>query len=92
MISDQLKFDFNDGYREVLVVSPLRAVQLLAISKTTLYELLNRGELDSFTIGKSRKITLASVHALIERRVSAPEKILKKIVLDRGDVVNSTSE
>jgi excisionase family DNA binding protein len=92
MSTHQYNLDLGDGYREVLVVSPLRAVRLLAISRTTLYELLNRGELESFTIGKSRKITLASIHALIQRRVAAPDKKLTKIVLDRTDVVNSTSE
>ena len=59
-----------------LVVSPRAAEQLLGISKTTLYELLYSGELESFTIGKSRKITCASIRALIARRVAAPEEKL----------------
>lgn len=67
----------NSGDGEALVVSPRRAEQLLGISKTTLYELLNRGELESFTLGKSRKITLASIRALIERRVAEPDKKLR---------------
>lgn len=58
------------------MVSPRRAEQLLGISKTTLYELLGRGELESFTLGKSRKITLVSIRALIERRVAEPDKKL----------------
>jgi len=67
--------DSGDG--EALVVSPRGAEQLLGISKTTLYELLNRGELESFTLGRSRKITLASIRALIERRIEAPDEKLK---------------
>jgi excisionase family DNA binding protein len=66
----------NSGDDEALVVSPRRAEQLLGISKTTLYELLGRGEIKSFTLGKSRKITLASIRALIERRVAEPDKKL----------------
>ena len=66
----------NSGDEEPLVVSPRRAEQLLGISKTTLYELLGRGELESFTLGKSRKITVASIRALIERRIAEPEKKL----------------
>jgi hypothetical protein len=66
----------NSGDEEALVVSPHRAEQLLGISKTTLYELLGRDELESFTLGKSRKITIASIRALIERRVAEPGKKL----------------
>jgi excisionase family DNA binding protein len=78
MSTHQFNFDRGEGYREALVVSPLRAVRLLGISRTTLYQLLNRGELESFTLGKSRKITLASIHALIKRRVSAPDGKLNR--------------
>jgi excisionase family DNA binding protein len=75
MSSSRLALD-NSGDEEPLVVSPRRAEQLLGISKTTLYELLGRGELESFTLGKSRKITVASIRALIERRIAGSDKKL----------------
>jgi hypothetical protein len=36
-----------------------------------LYELLGGGELESFTLGKSRKTTVASIRAYIDRRLGA---------------------
>jgi hypothetical protein len=36
-----------------------------------LYELLGGGELESFTLGKSRKMTVASIRAYIDRRLRA---------------------
>jgi hypothetical protein len=60
----------------VLVVSPRRARQLLDVSQATLYELLYSGELENFRIGKSRKITLASIHRLIARRLAARDERL----------------
>jgi excisionase family DNA binding protein len=77
-MSQQYNFDFMDDCPEVLVVSPFRAARLLGISRTTLYQMIYRGELESFTLGKGRRITLRSIHALIERRVAVPDEKLKK--------------
>jgi hypothetical protein len=54
---------------ERLVVSPRRAQFLLETGRTRLYELLAAGELDSYHDGRSRKITMESIHRLIERRL-----------------------
>jgi len=54
-----------------LVVKPKTAWRLLACSNTKGYELLAAGELESFLDGRSRKITVASIHALIARRLAA---------------------
>lgn len=51
-----------------LLVSPREACRLLSIGLTRLYEILNAGELDSFLIGRSRRITLVSLHRFVERR------------------------
>jgi excisionase family DNA binding protein len=77
-MSHQVKLDFASGEREALVVSPRVAEQLLSVSRTTLYELLRRGELESFALGKSRKITIASIRCLIGRRVAAPDGKLNR--------------
>ena len=54
---------------EPMVVPPRRAEQMLCVSHRKLYELLRDGELKSFTIGRGRRITMASITALIERRL-----------------------
>lgn len=64
---------YSTGPGEVvpLVVKPKVAWQMLACSNTRGYELLAAGELESFRDGRSRKITVASIHRLIARRLAA---------------------
>jgi len=52
-----------------LVTSPKVARVLIDCSMTRLYELLNSGEITSYRDGKSRKIIVASLNDLIERRL-----------------------
>jgi hypothetical protein len=54
-----------------LLVKPKTAWMMLACSNTRGYELLAAGELDSFRDGRSRKITVESIHRYIERRLAA---------------------
>jgi hypothetical protein len=54
-----------------LVVSPRRAGQMLDRGNTKIYELLNNKELDSYLDGRSRKITVVSIHRYIARKLSA---------------------
>jgi hypothetical protein len=54
-----------------LVVSPRRARYLLDCGNTRLYELLKNKELDSYLDGRSRKITVASIHRHVARRLEA---------------------
>lgn len=54
-----------------LVVKPRDAWRMLGCGNTRGYELLAAGELDSFLDGRSRKITVASIHAYIARRLAA---------------------
>ena len=56
---------------EALSRSPRHACFLLGIGLTRCYELMNSGELQSFKDGKSRKITVASIRAYVERKVGA---------------------
>jgi hypothetical protein len=57
-----------------LVVKPKVAWKMLACSNTRGYELLAAGELESFKDGRSRKITVASIKALVARRLAAGPK------------------
>jgi len=52
---------------EPLAVSPRRAAFLLDCGMTRVYELIGSGELESYRDGASRKITMRSIRARIER-------------------------
>jgi excisionase family DNA binding protein len=54
-----------------LAVPPRLACQLLSVGLTRLYQLLNAGELDSFHIGRARRITTASIRGFVARQIVA---------------------
>jgi excisionase family DNA binding protein len=56
---------------EPLLVKPAEAGRLLGCGRTRIYELINAGEIDSFSDGRSRKITVASIRAYVARRLAA---------------------
>jgi hypothetical protein len=56
-----------------LVVKPKNAARMLACGMTRVYELLNKGELESFLDGSSRKITVESIRRYIARHLPASE-------------------
>lgn len=58
------------GEQQRLVVSPRRAMHILDCGRTHLYDLIDEGELDSYKDGRSRKITVESIHRYIERRLT----------------------
>jgi excisionase family DNA binding protein len=49
----------------------MQACAMLSIGLTRCYELMNAGELESFKDGKSRKITVTSIKAYIDRHLGA---------------------
>lgn len=61
----------ESGDLEPLVVKPKVAWKMLACSNTRGYELLAAGELESYKEGRSRKITVASIRALVARRLAS---------------------
>ncbi len=54
-----------------LVASPTQAMRAIQVSRKKLYELINTGELQSYTEGKSRRIIVKSINDYIERRLAA---------------------
>lgn len=54
-----------------LVASPNQTMKVLLVSRSTLYSLINAGELESYTEGRSRRITVKSISAYVERRLAA---------------------
>jgi hypothetical protein len=59
------------GQPDPLVVNPRGACHLLSCSRKRLYQLMAEGELESFTNGRARKITVASIKRLIARGLVA---------------------
>jgi excisionase family DNA binding protein len=57
-------------YLDPIVVRPREACKMLSVGLTRLYELLHEGQLDSFRYGRSRRITIASIHAYVERQLA----------------------
>ncbi|MCJ9704427.1 helix-turn-helix domain-containing protein [Bradyrhizobium sp. SHOUNA76] len=53
------------------VASPNQAMKTLLVSRETLYKLINAGELESYTEGRARRITVASIDAYVKRRLAA---------------------
>jgi hypothetical protein len=54
-----------------LVVRPRKAWKLLDCGNTFGYQLMADGEIESFTVGRSRWITVESIHAYIARKLAA---------------------
>jgi excisionase family DNA binding protein len=60
-----------DDQFEPLAVSPREACVLLNIGNTRLYELIGKGDLDSYKDGASRKITMESIRRRVARKLDA---------------------
>lgn len=63
----------NNVNAEALAVAPRIAKRMLGCGTTRLYDLLNRGELQSYRDGKSRRIVVASLHDYVRRQLAAEE-------------------
>jgi excisionase family DNA binding protein len=53
-----------------LAVPPLEAGRLLSFSLTKVYELMRTGELASFMDGRSRRVTVESIHHYVARQLA----------------------
>jgi hypothetical protein len=54
-----------------LIVSPEGARQLLGgCSRAAVYDLIKSGQIESYSEGKARRITVSSIEAYIQRRVA----------------------
>ena len=50
-----------------LLLTPTEAAELLGVGRTTVYELLNAGRLESVRIGRSRRIPRAALVGYVAR-------------------------
>lgn len=56
---------------EPIGISPQHAKNVIGCGTTKLYELINSGELETYMIGRARRVTMASIKALVERNKAA---------------------
>ncbi|WP_239340636.1 helix-turn-helix domain-containing protein [Frankia sp. CiP3] len=56
-----------------LLLTATEAADLLGVSRTTVYELLNAGQLESVRIGRARRIPRAALVAYVDRLRGLPE-------------------
>ena len=59
----------NEVPRLALTVE--EAGERIGVKRTTMYKLIRDGEIESFTIGRLRKVSLSELDAYIERRRAA---------------------
>jgi excisionase family DNA binding protein len=59
-----------DASFDVVLLTIPAAMHRLSVCRSTVYELLELGELVSVKLGRSRRITAASVDAFVARRVA----------------------
>jgi hypothetical protein len=68
-----------------LVASPDQAMKAIQVSRKKLYELINAGELERYTEGKSRRITIKSTNEYIERLLAAEAARPTRAATNRND-------
>jgi excisionase family DNA binding protein len=54
---------------EQLLVTPREAGRRLAVGRTTVYELIASGELESVVIGRCRRVPVSSLHEFVSRLI-----------------------
>lgn len=54
---------------EPIAIPPKDAFAAIGVGVTKGYELLNAGELESFTVGRARRVTTASIKAFVARQL-----------------------
>ena len=57
-----------------ILASPRQAADALSLGMTKTFELVKDGELESILIGRSRRITWASIHDLINQRLEKADR------------------
>ncbi len=60
--------DRTNYERKVLLLTMIDAARVLSIRRTTMYELVDTGEIDVVHIGRSVRVPVDALHAFVERR------------------------
>ena len=56
-----------------ILIRPTEAAEALGISRSRVYELLASGELESITIGRSRRVPVVAIDRFVESRLQSDE-------------------
>lgn len=75
------------GPVEPLLVKLTDAMRTLCIGRTTLYELMDGGELETVKIGRRRLIVTSSMNDYIDRLIAGQQKPSRSETDDEGDLV-----
>jgi len=59
---------FGARYMEPLLVSIAETAKALSLGRTSIYELINAGELDTRKMGRRRLVTVESIKRLIDKQ------------------------
>jgi excisionase family DNA binding protein len=57
-----------------LLVTPEEAGRRLSVGRTTIYELMSRGELQSVNIGRSRRVAVSSLSSFVSKLLSTADE------------------
>ena len=52
-----------------LLVTPVEAARRLSVGRTTIYELMSSGELQSVTIGRCRRVPVSSLSSFVSKLI-----------------------
>src|SRR5450631_3554803 len=69
---------------EIISISPKNARKVIGCGNTRFYELLNSGEIQSYTDGRSRKVLVASLRDYVARQLTAEASKERKGWTDRA--------
>lgn len=58
-------------FADPICVRTNEAAQMIGVGRTKLYELIAAGEIDTIKLGKSTRVTTASLHDLVRRQREA---------------------
>lgn len=59
-------------------LTPVQAAQMLRMSRTHLYKLLDAGVIDSYRVGRDRRIPVAAVVLYVERRSAQQAELAER--------------
>jgi len=63
--------DSSSSLSSLIAVSPADAADLIGVSRGTIYNLIERGELRRSKVGRATRIPVADLVALIERGIAS---------------------
>jgi excisionase family DNA binding protein len=63
LVSESLTTD------DQLLVTPEEAARRLSVGRTTIYELMSRGELQSVNIGRCRRVPVSSLSSFVSKLI-----------------------